>query len=90
VADGPATWLTSLARLRPDLALLPDEAILEDWDADHWVGAAYSCARPATTAWVPAGPFHACGEHTCDGNAALMDGALESGQRAAAEILRAA
>ena len=47
VADGPATWLASLARLRPDLALLPDEAVFKDWDADPWVGAAYSCDRPA-------------------------------------------
>jgi monoamine oxidase len=89
VADGPATWLASLARLRPELALLPDEAVFKDWDADPWVGAAYSCDRPATSAWAPAGPFHACGEHTCDGNAALMDGALASGLRVAEEILRA-
>jgi len=87
VADGPATWLASLARLRPELALLPDEAVFKDWDADPWVGAAYSCDRPAISAWAPAGPFHACGEHTCDGNAALMDGALASGLRVADEIL---
>ncbi len=88
VADGPATWLASLARLRPELALLPNEAVFKDWDADPWVGAAYSCDRPATSAWAPAGPFHICGEHTCDGNAALMDGALASGLRVADEILR--
>ncbi len=87
VADGPATWLASLARLRPELALLPDEAVFKDWDADPWVGAAYSCDRPAIPAWTPAGPFHACGEHTCDGNAALMGGALASGLRVADEIL---
>lgn len=89
VADGPTTWLASLARLRPELALLPDEAVFKNWDADQWVGAAYSCDRPETSAWAPAGPFHVCGEHTCDGNAALMDGALASGLRVAGEILQA-
>jgi len=85
--DGPGTWLESLARLRPDLALLPEDAVFKDWDADPWVGAAYSCDRPSPSAWAPAGPFHACGEHTCDANAALMDGALASGLRVAQEVL---
>lgn len=89
VTAGPTTWLASLATLRPDLALLPDEAVFMDWDADPWVGAAYSCDRPEISAWAPVGPFHACGEHTCDGNAALMDGALASGLRVADEILAA-
>ncbi len=66
VAAGPATWLASLARLRPDLALRPDDAVLKNWDDDPWVGAAYSCERPSPAVWAPAGPFHVCGEHTCD------------------------
>jgi len=90
VTDGPSTWLESLERLRPDLALLSDDVVFKNWDADPWVGAAYSCDRPLPSAWSPAGPFHACGEHTCGGNAALMDGALASGLRVAHEILRAA
>ncbi len=87
VSDGPASWLASLARLRPDLALVHDDAVLVAWDDDPWVAAAYSCETPGSAAFAPVGPFHACGEHTCDGNAALMDGALASGQRVAAEIL---
>ncbi len=91
VEDGPQRWLESLARLRPDLALLPDEAVFMNWDADPWVGAAYSCDRPPPSAWASTGPFHACGEHTCDAvGAALMDGALASGLRVAQEILGAA
>ncbi|WP_411277326.1 flavin monoamine oxidase family protein [Gaiella sp.] len=89
VTEGPGTWLASLGQLRPDLALLPDDAVFKNWDADPWVRAAYSSERPSTSAWAPAGPFHACGEHTCDGNAALMDGALASGRRVAQEILDA-
>ena len=88
VSEGPATWLASLGHLRPDLDLVPDEAILVAWDDDPWVGAAYSCEVPGSHAWEPVGPFHVCGEHTCDANAALMDGALASGQRAAAELVR--
>ena len=49
--------------------------------------AAYSSAAPAPEAWAPAGPFHACGEHTDGVSRALMDGALASGVRAAREIV---
>ena len=86
---GRRTWLESLERLRPDLALSPDDAVLPSWDDDPWVGAAYSCATPSVAAWAPAGPFHACGEHTHDTSRALMDGALASGLRAAQEVLDA-
>jgi monoamine oxidase len=87
VTDGPETWLGSLERLRPDLALSPAAAVLSTWDDDPWVSAAYSCAAPGVAAWAPAGPFHACGEHTHESSRALMDGALESGLRAAREVL---
>jgi monoamine oxidase len=86
VAAGPETWLTSLERLRPDLALDPAGAVLSRWDDDPWAGAAYSCAGPGPAAWASAGPFHACGEHTLDTSRALMDGALASGLRVAREI----
>jgi len=89
VTDGPGTWVESLARLRPDLALAPAEAVLSTWDDDPWVGAAYSCSAPGPEAWSAAGPFHACGEHTHDASRALMDGALASGVRAAHEIIEA-
>jgi monoamine oxidase len=85
--EGPHTWAESLARLRPDLALALDEAVLSTWDDDPWVCAAYSSTAPAPAAWSPAGPFHACGEHTHDTSRALMDGALASGIRAANEII---
>ena len=88
VAEGPATWLASLARLRPDLALAPDDAVLVDLGRRP-VGRrrvlvrGARCRRPGR----PAGPFHACGEHTDDASRALMDGALASGLRAAQEIV---
>ena len=88
VTDGAATWLSSLAALRPDLALSPDDAVLVVWDDDPWIAAAYSCEVPGAAAWHPVGPFHACGEHTHGASQALMDGALASGLRAAREILQ--
>ena len=87
VQEGPETWLDSLGRLRPDLALSPGDVVLSTWDDDPWVGAAYSCAAPVPAAWASAGPFHACGEHTHDSSRALMDGALASGLRVAREML---
>jgi monoamine oxidase len=87
VDEGPAAWVASVARLRPDLDLVPEGAVLATWDDDPWVGAAYSCAVPAEEAWAPIGPFHVCGEHTAGHLAALMEGALRSGQRVADEIL---
>ena len=87
VADGPETWLASLARLRPDLALAPEHAVLVDVGRRP-VGRAARTRREARppAAWAPAGPFHVCGEHTHDTSRALMDGALASGVRAAREI----
>ncbi len=85
--DGPQTWLASLARLRPELALDVAGARLSTWVDDPWVAAAYSTSVPPTSAWAPAGPFHVCGEHTAGDVHALMEGALRSGVRAAIEIL---
>lgn len=87
VAEGPERWVESVLRLRPDLAVDPAEPLLSTWDDDPWVGAAYSCSAPPEHAWAPVGPLHACGEHTAGAFAALMEGALRSGLRAAREIL---
>lgn len=89
VDEGSTVWVESVSRLRPDLALDPAGAVLSTWDDDPWVGAAYACDVPGEEAWRPVGPFHVCGEHTAGPFAALMEGALRSGQRVAAEILEA-
>ena len=46
VADGPERWLASVARLRPDLALEPDGAVLSTWANDPWARGAYSAHTP--------------------------------------------
>jgi monoamine oxidase len=92
VAAGPATWRRRLAALRPDLDLDQD-AVLSTWDDDPWVQAAYSTRTPAfrpddpDLLARPVGPLHFAGEHTAGPWSGLMEGALRSGQRAAAELL---
>jgi monoamine oxidase len=92
VAGGPATWRGRLAALRPDLAL-DRGAVLSTWDDDPWVAAAYSTRSPAFRPGDPdllarpVGPLHFAGEHTAGPWSGLMEGALRSGQRAAAELL---
>ena len=94
VAVGPATWRRRLAALRPDLDL-DDAAVLSTWDDDPWIQAAYSTRTPAFDPGDPAvlarpvGPLHFAGEHTAGPWSGLMEGALRSGHRAAAELLEA-
>jgi monoamine oxidase len=89
VAEGPERWVSSLARLRPDLELDPDGALMSTWSEDPWTRAAYSVARPpeATATLAEAlGPLVFAGEHTADAFESLMEGALRSGQRAARRV----
>jgi monoamine oxidase len=94
VEGGPAAWLERLGRLRPDLYLQADGAVLATWDDDPWAGAAYSTRLPGWRSEDdellvrPVGPLHFAGEHTAAQWAGLMEGALRSGQRAARELLR--
>jgi monoamine oxidase len=93
VATGPATWLGRLRALRPDLDLEETGTVLSTWDDDPWVGAAYSTRglgfdpTDAELLARPVGRLHFAGEHTAGPWAGLMEGALRSGARAAAELL---
>ena len=91
VDDGPGRWLDSLERLRGDLALDRDGAVLSTWADDPWVRAAYSTSPPPEVAAAverPVGPLAFAGEHTAGEHAALMEGAIRSGRRAARSLLR--
>ena len=80
---GPERWLASLERLRPDLELDPDGALLSTWPI---LGGAYSTSPPAELAELaaePLGPLAFAGEHLGGAYAALMEGAIRSGRRAA-------
>ena len=90
VEAGSERWLDSLEQLRPDLELDRDGALLSTWADDPWVRAAYSTSPPRAVAEAlsePVGPLALAGEHTGGRFAALMEGALRSGQRAARSLL---
>jgi monoamine oxidase len=95
VTEGPARWLGRVRALRPDLDLDETGVVLSTWDDDPWVAAAYStrglALDPADAELLarPVGPLHFAGEHTAGPWAGLMEGALRSGARAAAELLAA-
>lgn len=89
VTEGPAAWAGKLATLRPDLAIDPSLAVLSTWDDDPWVGAAYSVEAPAGVVELLTsdhGRIAFAGEHLGGEMSALMEGAIRSGQRAAAAL----
>jgi monoamine oxidase len=91
VDAGPERWLDSLERLREDLDLDRGGAVLSTWADDPWVRAAYSTSPPAEVAAAverPTGPLAFAGEHTAGPYAALMEGAIRSGRRAARSLIR--
>jgi monoamine oxidase len=93
VANGPERWLASLERLRPDLELATDSALLSTWADDPWARAAYSTSPPGELAQLSArthGPLAFAGEHLGGEFAALMEGAIRSGRAAAKALLGAA
>ena len=93
VEAGPQRWLASLTQLRGELALDSGGALLSTWADDPWVRAAYSTSPPGSVAEAveePAGPLAFAGEHTAGPHAALMEGAIRSGQRAARSLVRRA
>lgn len=95
VADGPATWAAQAVALRSDLSIDVTQALVTTWNDDPWAGESYSAhtvhvadgddALIATST----GTVHFAGEHTAGDWAGLMEGALRSGARAAAEVLSA-
>jgi monoamine oxidase len=90
VAHGPARWLEAVARLRPDLPLDAGGALLSTWDDDPWARGAYSVHTPGGNDPALAAAYGRlvfAGEYTAGPFAALMEGALRSGARAAAQVL---
>jgi monoamine oxidase len=92
VSRGPGRWVEALARLRPDLELDPESALVRDWAADPLVRGGYSARSVASPMrdeelQRPVGPLSFAGEHTAGEWHGLMEGALRSGARAASELL---
>ncbi len=88
---GPGTWAAAVAALRPDLELDLESPLLSTWHDDPWSQGAYSArsrSSPLDSAELarPVGPLAFAGEHTAGEWHGLMEGALRSGLRAAAEL----
>jgi monoamine oxidase len=90
VAHGPERWLGLLTELRPDLDLDTGGALLSTWADDPWARAAYSTSPPRDLPGIfarPAGPLAFAGEHLGGEFAALMEGAIRTGRKAARALL---
>ena len=91
VDRGPETWVAAVRRLRPDLDYADGSPLLSTWHDDPWARGAYS-ARTLSSPLAdealarPIGVVTFAGEHTAGRLHGLMEGALRSGLRAAAEV----
>jgi monoamine oxidase len=93
IADGAATWSARVLQLRPDLASVPSAAVLTTWQDDPWAQGAYRAqglaAVDESRLEAPVDGLHFAGEYAAGPFSGLMEGALRSGVRAAAEICHA-
>jgi monoamine oxidase len=95
-AQRRADVLASFRRYFGPAAGGPAEYIEHDWTADQWTRGCYGAHFPPGT-WTqfgpalrrPVGVLHWAGTETATGWSGYMDGAVQSGQRAAAEVLAA-
>jgi monoamine oxidase len=90
VADGPSRWVTLVKQRRPDLSLATETAVLTTWQDDPLALGAYRADGLAgVDEWLleaPVAGIHFAGEWCAGEWSGLMEGALRSGVRAAAEI----
>jgi monoamine oxidase len=88
--EGPGGAVSRLSWLGPPTRLLASRII--SWEDDPWSRGAYAVFDPSfdprLRAWLarPAGRLVFAGEHTSLTSQGYMNGAIESGRRAAAEI----
>lgn len=90
VSAGPFRWSALAQALRPDLSLLTSSAVLTSWDDDPWARGGYRVDGLARVdeaqLEAPVDALHFAGEYAAGPWSGLMEGALRSGARAAAEI----
>jgi monoamine oxidase len=85
-------YMTALAAARPSTKGAVKMERAWSWVNDPYAGGMYAYWRPGMIARFkaemakPAGTIHFCGEHTADSTRGL-EGALESGERVATEVL---
>jgi monoamine oxidase len=84
-----------MARLFGPRALEPDEWVEQDWNAEEWSRGGPTCffgpggwTRYGRALRAPVGSLHWAGTETATRWNGYMDGAVQSGERAAAEVLQ--
>ena len=88
--------LGCLAELFGDAARRPEQYFEKDWTADEWTRGCYH-GIGAPRAWLahgpllrePVGPIHWAGSETATWGLGTMEGAIDSGRRAAREVAAA-
>jgi monoamine oxidase len=93
-AERTPNYLSALARLYPGVRASFTRGRFMDWPSDPWVKGSYSFPAPGeVTTLGPqmqqplGGRVFLAGEHTCYAFVGYMEGALQSGARAAKKIL---
>lgn len=91
-----AQVLRALADLVGERALAPLGYVDQRWAEEDWIGGGPTAAPgPGAVAWAarhlaePVGPVHWAGTETAHRLAGFMDGAVDAGERAAHEVVRA-
>ena len=91
--DGPETWIAEIRELWPELDLDESGALVTTWLDDPWAQGAYSVLmsrdpEEPSLLTTPVGRIVFAGEHTSPDWSGTIEGALRSGERAAADVLR--
>jgi monoamine oxidase len=92
VGDAGRAVVTEIERIRPSAAGRLEVLGLHSWGADPYAAGAWAYFRPGDVTRFAGiigrahGRLHFCGEHLAVANRG-MEGAMESGERAAAEVL---
>jgi monoamine oxidase len=88
-------FLKELGFVYPRLGIGCGRGVMMDWPGNKWTRGSYSFPRPGEVTRVGPllrsgylGRIHFAGEHTCYAFTGYMEGALESGIRAAEQIAR--
>jgi len=91
-----AVTLEAMSKVHPGLPAELEGGSSKIWDEDPWARGAWSISRPGDMRDLephvarPEGTIHFAGEHASPWHGGWMQGALESGERAAKEINEAA
>lgn len=87
ITSGPERWAAAVRRLRPDLPFTDAEPVLATWPGGAYSARSLMSPLDDQALARKVGPIAFAGEHTAGEWHGLMEGALRSGLRAAAQCL---